>query len=446
MVGLGSAWKYISAFMLVFVVVISGGTPSGTEAGVPISRSIESTGNIVYTQISNSSLKLSVYIESWNFQEFNAQTIASSFEMSQSAWIPSSDSWSQYDTKVDQVHGLNSNYKFLMYRNCMSIYNYWPDEWNYAKSQGWLLKDTNGNYVTESGLSSNYMVDITNASYQLWLGNKVRSWLIQHPSFDGVMADNGLKYSAQEFDWAAIARPINPNTGTYFTDRQILDGCAGVINAIIDKIGTQKILAPNGVWNGAIWSNAWPGGDNYRYILSKVPRLNCIVSEGTFMPGGNQWYSVSEWKNSIDFVAWVQDNFLNGHLDRYFSGTCKTGSLPTGSTKDQVIIYGYCSMLLATKYSSPQNTIDFSTDFSQNPSLLQLIQKLQAVEMGSPLGSYYKIGSTSVYARDFSGGKILVNPSENPYTVLLNTNYKTISGETVSGSLTVYPHTGVVLI
>jgi hypothetical protein len=209
----------------------------------------------------------------------------------------------------------------------MSIYNYWTDEWNYAQNQGWLLKDINGNYVTESW-AENYMVDITNTSYQQWLAAKVKSWLDQHPEFDGIMVDNSQKYSAQEFDSCGKTRPINLRTGTYFTDTEILDGCAGMLNAIIDAIGTSKLVVPNGIWNGAIWWNTWPGGDNYRYVLSKIPRLNCLNSEGLFMAANNQWYSESLWKNSVDFVVWVQDNFLKGHPERCFSGECVTYAPP----------------------------------------------------------------------------------------------------------------------
>jgi hypothetical protein len=429
--------------MLMLFVVLSG-ISTTQVAGLQGSRSIQTTGIIDYP-----SFKIGIYVSSWDFHEYNADTIAETFDMSQSWWVNWADPWyNNYSAKIDQVHALNPNYKFLLYRNCMSIYDYWVDEWNYAQSQGWLLKDINGSYVTESnwGWSENYMVDITNPAYQQWLGAKVKSWLDQHPEFDGVMADNSLKYSAQEFEGASKNRPINPRTGTYFTDTEILDGCAGMLNAIIDAIGTSKLLMPNGIWNGAIWWNTWFGGDNYRYILSKVPRLNCLGSEGTFMAGG-YWYSESLWKNSVDFVVWVQDNFLSGHPERRFSGACLTYALPPGATPEQVIEYGYCSMLLAIKYSSPQNTIDFgfSQDFLPNSNQLQLLQKLRSVDMNEPLGDYYKINSTAVYARDFVRGKVLVNPSDVSYIITLDGSYATIEGTIVSGSLTVYAHTGVIL-
>ena len=196
--------------------------------------------------------------------------------MSQSYYIP--PGYTQYDAKVDQVHAANSDYKFLFYRNCMSIQD--PAELSYAKSRGWILKDINGNYVTQVGWSDLYGADITNPAYQQWLGNLMASWLSQHPSFDGIYADASFKYNAATFDSGFSTRPIDPSTGTYFTDQEILDGCVGVVGAIANAVGPSKLVMPNGIWNGQVWSQSF--GDNYRYMISKLPQLNCLTSEGAF--------------------------------------------------------------------------------------------------------------------------------------------------------------------
>jgi hypothetical protein len=434
--------------MSILFIFLSGCISTIQVTGLQSSHSVQTNGEIDY-----SSFKVGIYGSSWNFHEYDAGTIAKTFDMSQSWWINPSDTGNQYDAKISQVHALNPNYKFLLYRNCMSVYKYWVDEWNYAKSQGWLLKDANGNYVTESnwGFSENYMVDITSQSYQQWLGAKVESWLVQHSSFDGIYADNSLKCSAQDFEEAAGTRPINPSTGTYFTDQQILDGCIGMLNSIIDAIGTSRLLMPNGIWNGAIWSDSYGSqGDNYRYILSRVPRLNCLASEGTFRAYDNQWYSESDWKKSIDFVAWVQDSFLNGHPERCFTAGCSADPLPHDGTTERVMMYGFSSMLLASDYPSPQNTIDFNVAYwntTQYPTELELAQKLRNLDMVQPLNDYYKIASTSVYARDFLKGKVLVNPSSAGYIISLNGTYTDFYDDsTFTSSILVPAHTGIILL
>jgi hypothetical protein len=422
-------WKNIKNYMLILFVVLFISTAQAT--GLQGSASIQMAGSIHYS----SSFKVGIYAISWNFNEYAAATIANNFDMSQSWWVGSPPSSNDYSVKMNQVHSLNPDYKFLVYRNVFNIYGYWPDEWNYANSQGWLLKDANGDYVVDPNpdWSANYVADIANPSYQQWVASIVKSWLDQYPAFDGVMADNGLRYSAQEFDWGCKTRPINPRTGAYFSTTEILDGYAGLLNAIIDAIGTDKLLVPNGIWAGYV------GRAEYMYTLSKVPRLNGLMSEGAFRRS-NGWYSESEWLSSISLVVWAQNDFLS-RSGRSFTAFCIANPLPTGATAEQVIMYGFSSMLLSTKYSSPQNTICFNSD----PTNL-LVQKLRNLDMIEPLGDFYKITSTSVYARDFVKGKVLVNPTDVSYLVSLNGNYTTLDGNVVSGSLTVNDHTGVILL
>ena len=155
--------------------------------------------------------------------------------------------------------------------------------------------------------------------------------------------------------------------------------------------------------------------------------------------------SEANWKSSVDFVAWVQDNFLAGHPERYFSAGCVASTLPSGATAQQVMAYGFCSMMLAVKYSSPQNTIDFGLDYSKDATLLAFAQTLHNVSLVGPLGSYYQISSTSVYARDFANAKVLVNPSATSYAIALSGGYTTLGGQSVSGTITVAPHTGTIL-
>lgn len=424
--------------MLVSVVVLSCSISANPAAGLDSrSLSIQATGTIVY-----SSFKVGVYVSSWNFHAYDAATIAATFDMSQSWWIPPSDTGNQYGAKIGQVHALNPNYKALVYRDVRNIYDYWTDEWNLANSSGWLLKDSNGNYVINTALNEIYRVDITNRDYQKWVANKIKSWLQQYPFFDGVMADNGLKYSVTEWEADSSGRPINPRTGTYFTWDEIKTGYSQLLNEIVSAVGSSKLVVPNGIWRGKTF---YDHPNTYTAIMSEVPDLNGLASEGTFRAYDDQWYSESDWKKSIDFVVWVQDNFLKGHPERCFSGKCVSSTLPSGATVEQVIQYGYCSMLLSAKYSSPQNIICFGLNYAQYLNFLPLVQKLRSVDMIEPLGDYYKITSTSVYARDFVKGKVLVNPTDVPYTVTLDGSYTTFDGSMVSGSLTVYAHTGVIL-
>jgi hypothetical protein len=428
-----SHWKYIMNLTLTLTVFLCISTVQGT--GLQGFRSIQASGRI---DLQQKSFKMGIYTSTWNFLEFDAATIAQTFDMSQSWWVGPNNDYSQ---KMSQVHALNPEYKALVYRNVDCVYNYWVDEWSLAKDNGWLLKDTYGNYVTATAYSDIFRVDITNRDYQKWVANKIESWIQQYPFFDGVMADNGLKHSESEWEGSVSGRPINPRTGTYFTWDEIETGYSQLLNEILSAV-SPKLVVPNGIWTGTVFYN---DPNTYTAIMSQVPGLNGLGSEGTFRSYDDQWYSEADWLKSINLVTWIQDNFLKGHPERCFSGGCDSSTLPSGATSEQVILYGFCSMLLSAKYSSPQNTVTFGLDLSRDPNLLQIVQKLRSVDMNEPLGDYYKITSTSVYARDFAKGKVLVNPSSVFYAIMLDGSYVSLDGSMVSGALTVSPHSGLIL-
>lgn len=390
---------------------------------------------------SQQSMKIGMYTASWNFNQFTAETIANTFDMSQS-WILGTGP--EYVAKMNQVHALNPEYKALVYRNVLAIYKSYPydAEWNLATNNGWLLKDPSGKYiVTYSG--ENYMVDIGNSDYQRWVANTIESWIDQSPFFDGVMVDNSLVVSARQWEAVGGGRPINPRTGTYFTDAEVFAGYSQLLNEIIAAVGPSKLVLPNGIWNGELFF----GNAGYRTILSNVPELNALGSEGIFFQSHTtNWYTETGWLKSVDLLVWIQDNFLRGHPERYFNGWVPIDgqSLPVVSNREQLVMFGFCSMMLGAKYSE-QNTIGFGETLHEYLDLITLIQELRSTDMIEPLNDYYKIPYTSVYARDFVAGKVLVNPTDVAYTITLNGSYTTLDGSVVSDSLAVNPHSGILL-
>jgi hypothetical protein len=399
------------------------------------SQTISSSGTIVFL----SSFKIGIFTCSWNFGEYDAETIAKTFDSSASWYV---DPQHDYSQKMNQVHALNPNYKALVYRNVQQVYNYSTDEWNTAAINGWLLKIANGSYCIDQTYPENYRVDIGNPAYQQWLGATVKSWLDRYSFFDGVMTDGGLSTGARDFScWSPPnLAPINPRTGTYWTDQEVYDGIVGCLNAIINAIGPSKILIANGVWDGEAFFSG-----QYDSELSGVPGLG-VLSEGIFYQSYTaNWWTEAQWKQSLDMVVWMQDNLLQKNPNAHFVGAVPidASSPPLGTTADQLMMFGYCSMMLGAKYSG-QNEIGY-WGINNQPSLLSLAQRLHALDMVEPLNPYYKINSTSVYARDFVNGKVFVNPTSASYAVTLDTSYATFNGSVVSGSLTINSHTGLIL-
>ena len=117
-------------------------------------------------------------------------------------------------------------------------------------------------------------------------------------------------------------------------------------------------------------------------------------------------------------------------------GTIPT-KLPTGVTREQFVTYVFASRLLAAERAG--NCINFGHYIEEYP------QSLFKISLGSPLGDYYVVNGTHVYARDFSSAKVLVNPTYSSYTVNLDGNYETINGTPVPSQITVDPHNGIIL-
>jgi hypothetical protein len=397
-------------------------------------------------------MKIGIYTDSWNFGEVDAQTLAKTFDMSQS-WC--SPDWPQhpewdYTTKANQVHALNPNYRFLVYRNLLSIYNYWADEWNYANQQGWLLKNAAGQYCRAPNWSANYMVDIGNPNYQAWVANIVKTWLTEYPFFDGVMADNSLIQTAGSFNWySSVGPPINPRTGKSFTDQDVVNACIGMLNTVIDAIGTAKILLANGFWTGFVFADPVAGA-NYRSILSGIPRLNAIFSEGCFLnlsaQGENIYYSETDWKSSLDMLIWMNNRVgsrgyvnIGGYVIANPDAT-----FPANTTREQMALFNFCSMLLGSA-SGVNNSVTFGSVANMTAyGLTTLAQTLRQIDLGDPYGNYYKVAGTSIYARDFASGMVLVNPTYNSYSISLGATYIDLNGKPVT-SVVVGPHTGIIL-
>jgi hypothetical protein len=388
---------------------------------------------------SEQSLKIGMYVASWNFDEFTVETIASTFDMSQSWCVSAGDA---YVAKMNQVHALNPGYKALVYRSIKDIYDYWTDEWNYANQSGWLLKDASGNYLVSINYGHNYLVDITNPDYQKWVAQIIKSW-IENYSFDGVFADNSLFSDAGEWLWDSNARPINPRTNTYFSDEEVRQGLIQIHKEIRNAIG-NKLLICNGIYHG---SRFYERQSSYMEILNNSP-LDGIMSEGCWYDGVNHiWKTEDQWLDSLRFLRWFQDS------DRYFvAAGYSVGQLPQDCTSLRMAMYAYASTLLGITRGKTYLFCGFDYDgwskdgLINHPDVMSLMQGLNNLTIGVPLEEYHIVTGTHVYERDFSNAKVLVNPTNTSYTVSLSQSYKTLDGSTVSGSLTVGTYTGFFLL
>lgn len=403
---------YSSLLLLSFLTTVQG---AQTSAG------INSYGTIIY---STQSLALKRYVGDDLLNKMDAATLASLFDMCQA--------WSWDAQKIQQARQIKPDFKALLYRCIKAIDNQSP-EWQTALNGNWLLKDANGQLVYDTNYPSHYLVDIGNEQYQKWVANWTKENINQY-GFDGVMADNSLYAWANEIFWTASTQPINPRTGTFWTNEEVRQALIQIHREIKNAIGS-RILWCNGILEGYRF---WRRYNEYMEFLNSSP-MDAVCSE--FLWHNGAWMSETEWLDSLNFLVFVQDNFLKQNPNRIFGAATSLDQLPTSCTKEQMLTYAFASTLLGIKTN--QNYLTLST--ADINFITQVIQPLFNIDVGAPINDYYVVSGTHVYARDFSNVKVLVNPTDVPYTIDLQNTFRTIDGRMIS-RITIENHVGVVLI
>jgi len=316
------------------------------------------------------------------------------------------DTWYYQGGLVPQIHAIRPDLKVIIYRNVRAVYTTGGD------TTKWLLKDANGNYIYSLAYPGKYFLcDIENPEYQDYVATWVKTQIDTY-GFDGVFADWGID-NGGGLTYGLSGHAINPRTGKLYTTEEWVAGTLSIAQKIKAKIGS-KLYVGNGINDGTKWLY---DKDTYLKFLN-LP-IDGLMAEGCFTLDQSE----TSWKNSLDFVVWLQDNFLAKRANGVFLPVCWL----KGATNDQ-IKYLFCSCLLGIK------------DFSKNHLWMNHVtcsdytQSLFKIDLGTPQGDYYVIAGTHVYARDFTRVKVLVNPTSNTYKV-----------EVGGQSITVLPQTGTIL-
>jgi hypothetical protein len=107
----------------------------------------------------------------------------------------------------------------------------------------------------------------------------------------------------------------------------------------------------------------------------------------------------------------------------------------TAAQQDSWHRYSLATFLLG--YQQGLTFYSFRTDH-----LLSSTSAYENTPIGTPTGSYTKAGG--VYQRNFTNGRVLVNPLTSSVTVSLGASFRNLDGNVVS-SVTLPPHTGQIL-
>jgi hypothetical protein len=344
-------------------------------------------------------------------------------------------------TIINQILSIEPNFISIIYRNVARIASSDSrSEWNDFVNNNWILKDQNGNYIYETRFRYNY-ADIGNPNCQQWIADWAYQQIMKKNA-KGIFCDGGFNCYASELWEFASNPPINPRTGTYWTDQQLRDAYVGLYNQIRAKLGSNRLIVVNGIWTGSRWLSR---SSQYKDILDRTS-IDGIMGEGwwrEFNPS-SPWYTESRWKSSVDALADLDNYFINGNPSKMFVAGCYIepgdASLPPGASATQVARYGYASTLLGIQ--SNRNYLFITTDRNR---LQDYYNRYFSLNVGEPLSDYSIIPGTHVYQRTYSNALVLVNPTNTAYNVYLDQEYTNLNGAAVSGTYTVTAQTGEVL-
>ncbi|MFH1405132.1 MAG: putative glycoside hydrolase [Patescibacteria group bacterium] len=303
---------------------------------------------------------------------------------------------------------------------------YWNDplhnELKAGISGDWWLKDASGNIKS---VWPNTSALNLNSGWKDYLASFVSGRVISTGLWDGVFYDE----VQDSIDWVgAIDNNQNfENDNPAKANARWAEAYKSLFEKTRSLVGNNKIIITNGSSNPAF-----------------APYVNGRMFEN-FPVDQNQSL---KWKNQMNDYLGVINSVAREDITIVNANTSNLGN-PTDYRK---VRYGITSTLLSNGY--------FAFDFGdQNHGQLWTYDEYNAV-LGKPLSSANnELGSSnyiypSVWSRDFTQGKVIVNATDTNQTIKLNGDYEKIHGTqdtsvnngSIVNSITLASNDGIILL
>ena len=338
------------------------------------------------------------YVE-W-FSDEDAEFAASNFDIVITGFKTAST--------IGKIKALNPTIIILGYRSIMSMHTYY-DDWPEADAhEDWFLHDVSGNRIraVSGGLAGWYGMDVGNPGWREHFANYVKSMLETYPDVDGIFADNAWN-SFRYAVWNVPKEQLPADIGSRWHNDML-----AMISFVKKTIGNKLLIVNT--------------DNNDDYVDACDGKMEEHFVHKTF------WWSLdkshSEWYDWEGKVESLKNINQRGKYYLAHSGTIIPEN-PTEADLDKIhdiVIYCFASYLLGV--NGEKAIFGFNNIHSKDGS--RGYYSAFDVSLGSPVSEYYLINST--YTRDFSDGKVLVNPTNASHTIFLDENYRTLNGEKVS--------------
>ncbi len=332
----------------------------------------------------------------------------------------------QYVNHVATMRGANSRFRIVGYQNAAFV----DARLGAAFPDSWYARDAGGNRVRASD-SKNYMMQIGLPAWQDYLAEDC-SALLAATGFDGCILD--VLGTGPLLGRYSTSQPINPATGQAWTTADWIKATTAIA-ARSAEVNPSAMRTGNGLRDGG----AYYSGANATSLLMTV--LQGCMAELWLRT--NPFAKITEYKPED---VWKKD--VNMLVDAGAGGKSVFVMVKpwafgaTRAQKESWHKYALASFLLGT------NGLHYFTfPYTHDLSALTADHPWDHVDVGQPTAAYGKVtvpGGGYYYARSFTKGLAVVNPTTSTVTVNLGGTYTDLSGQPRS-SVTLGPNSGEVL-
>jgi len=304
-----------------------------------------------------------------------------------------------FETSTSSLQGIksaNPNMKILGYKDAMGMATYLDDWTTVNANESWFVHDASGSRIMMTVFGW-YLMDVGNAGWRQHWVSYVNSKI---NSYDGVFTDDV---------WNTIPDWALPNF-----DKTVPSSV--IARWHTDMMGFLQYAKANLISGKVLFVNSDEFDTN--------DYLN--IADGEMIEGYEHapWGSITTFgRPSIDVLA---RKSATGKIVWAESGMDTTGVSQTQI--DAMLKYCYSSFLIGM--NGAKAYWGWNLGGTYVGSIPNNYQTIMDTSMGQPTGAYYV--SQGVYMRDFTGGKVLFNPSANSHTVSLGGNYQLLNGAVVS--------------
>jgi hypothetical protein len=285
--------------------------------------------------------------------------------------------------------------------------------------EDWYAHDRTGARV-RNRVTGNYLMVPTNEG---WVQNRIEECRLRLAASGYHGCDLDMLGQASLSTGYVTGVAMNPATGREFTRAEWLAATAELAARVRAAV-TPKLVMGNGLSTGTLYF----GGT--RQLLAG---MDGGIAEA-WMRGSklavDGFHDAATWKKDVDLIV---DAEAQG---KPILTLTKLWVRSTQAQKDQWRTYSLASFLLAT---NGRSYFFFSDRFGASRTASH---PLYTLDIGTPLGPY--ANRDGVYTRNFSAGRVLVNPSRRIRTVALGGTYLTPTGNRVT-TVKMGPNTGKIL-